>query len=217
MARSVDHDSFDQPLNPHTDGLGDETAAPESDTQEVDSVLEEVAELSLDEVEENSASAETVEVEADGAGTDGATAGVLLSGAHFSEGIDSSFIDEKSLTEQASSSLALNGFSLNTFGELGSNSGSFLAPIVSSTETNIEFTSSYDTELTTNTFIAANQAPITNAAASSGAEDAASIAVTLTGGDFDGTIASYALSNLPANGTLYTDIGLTTVAATGVN
>ncbi len=49
------------------------------------------------------------------------------------------------------------------------------------------------------------------------AEDAASIAVTLNGADVDGTVQSFALSSLPADGTLYTDAGLTTLAATGTD
>ena len=64
---------------------------------------------------------------------------------------------------------------------------------------------------------AVNNAPTTNAAAAGGSEDAASIAVVLSGADIDGTVQSFALSTLPANGTLYTDAGLTTVAATGVD
>ncbi len=64
---------------------------------------------------------------------------------------------------------------------------------------------------------AVNDAPTTNNVAASGAEDAASIAVTLTGGDVDGTVQSFALSTLPANGTLYTDAGLTTLAATATD
>ena len=62
-----------------------------------------------------------------------------------------------------------------------------------------------------------NDAPTTNAVAGSGAEDAVSISITLTGGDIDGTVTSYSLSTLPANGTLYTDVGLTAVAATGTD
>ena len=50
-------------------------------------------------------------------------------------------------------------------------------------------------------------------ASASGNEDAASIPITLTGTDVDGTIASVTLTSLPANGTLYTDAGLTTLAA----
>ena len=66
------------------------------------------------------------------------------------------------------------------------------------------------------TVSAVNDAPTTNAAAAGGVEDAASIAVALTGSDTDGTVQSFTLSTLPANGTLYTDAGLTIAAAIGV-
>ncbi|KAF0811278.1 Leukotoxin [Andreprevotia sp. IGB-42] len=50
-----------------------------------------------------------------------------------------------------------------------------------------------------------NDAPTTNNATAAGTEDQAGrIAVVLTGADIDGTVASFRLSNLPANGTLYT-------------
>ncbi len=62
-----------------------------------------------------------------------------------------------------------------------------------------------------------NAAPTSNAAAANGAENAASITVTVTGGDTDGTVQSFALTNLPANGTLYTDAGFTVAAAIGVD
>ena len=62
-----------------------------------------------------------------------------------------------------------------------------------------------------------NDGPTTNDAAASGAEDAASISVTITGSDIDGTVDSFSLSSLPTDGTLYTDAGLTTVAATGTD
>ncbi|MBB3539883.1 VCBS domain-containing protein [Rhizobium sp. BK399] len=55
-----------------------------------------------------------------------------------------------------------------------------------------------------------NDAPETNAASGSGNEDASSISVALSGGDIDGTVASYKISDLPANGKLYSDAGLTT-------
>ncbi len=58
-------------------------------------------------------------------------------------------------------------------------------------------------------------APTTDNVAVSGPEDAPSIAVTLTGGDVDGTVASFSLADLPENGTLYSDAGLTTLVATG--
>jgi hypothetical protein len=74
-----------------------------------------------------------------------------------------------------------------------------------------------DTATVNVTVNAVNDAPTTNNVSASGAEDAASIAVTLAGGDIDGTVQSFALSTLPANGTLYTDAGLTTLAATGTD
>jgi hypothetical protein len=74
-----------------------------------------------------------------------------------------------------------------------------------------------DTATVNVTVTAVNDAPTTNNVAASGAEDAASIAVTLAGGDVDGTVQSFALSSLPANGTLYTDASLTTLAATGTD
>ena len=64
---------------------------------------------------------------------------------------------------------------------------------------------------------AVNDAPVTDAVGNSGNEDDTSISITLTGSDVDGTVDFFQLSSLPANGTLYTDAGLTTVAATGVD
>jgi VCBS repeat-containing protein len=60
-----------------------------------------------------------------------------------------------------------------------------------------------------------NDAPVASNVAASGNEDAASIALTLSGADVDGTIASIRLSSLPADGLLYTNAALTTLAATG--
>jgi hypothetical protein len=71
------------------------------------------------------------------------------------------------------------------------------------------------TATATLTIGAVNDAPVANAAAASGLEDAASIAITLSGGDIDGTIASFTLQALPANGLLYTDVALSTVAVAG--
>ena len=62
-----------------------------------------------------------------------------------------------------------------------------------------------------------NDAPTTNNVSATGNEDATSIAITLTGGDIDGTVDNYVLNGLPANGTLYIDAGLTTVAATATD
>ncbi|MBW9115885.1 VCBS domain-containing protein [Rhizobium cauense] len=55
-----------------------------------------------------------------------------------------------------------------------------------------------------------NDAPETNAASGNGNEDAASISVALSGGDVDGSVASYKITDLPANGKLYSDADLTT-------
>jgi VCBS repeat-containing protein len=63
----------------------------------------------------------------------------------------------------------------------------------------------------------ANDAPVTDDVSATGNEDAASIAITLTGSDVDGTVDNFRLNNLPADGTLYLDAGLTTVAATGAD
>ncbi|MBK6744802.1 MAG: cadherin domain-containing protein [Hydrogenophilales bacterium] len=65
--------------------------------------------------------------------------------------------------------------------------------------------------------VSVNDAPTTNNASASGAEDAASIVLSVTGGDVDGTVDRFQLSSLPANGALYLDVGLTTSAATGVD
>ena len=65
--------------------------------------------------------------------------------------------------------------------------------------------------------VSVNDAPTTADASATGAEDAASIAITLSGSDVDGTVDRFNLSTLPANGTLYLDAGLTTLAATGTD
>jgi Ca2+-binding RTX toxin-like protein len=70
-----------------------------------------------------------------------------------------------------------------------------------------------DTDSVAINVISVNDAPVATTASASGNEDAASIPITLTGTDVDGTIASVTLTSLPANGTLYSDAGLTTLAA----
>ncbi len=60
-----------------------------------------------------------------------------------------------------------------------------------------------------------NVAPTTNNGAGSGNEDATSIAVSLSGSDIDGTVASFHIASLPANGTLYRDVGLTNIIVSG--
>ena len=64
---------------------------------------------------------------------------------------------------------------------------------------------------------AVNDAPVANNVTVNGNEDDAQIAITLTAGDVEGPVASFRLANLPANGTLYTDAGLTIAAAVGPN
>jgi len=60
-----------------------------------------------------------------------------------------------------------------------------------------------------------NDAPETLDASASGDEDAASIEIGLTGSDSDGTVASFTIVSLPANGTLFTDVGLGTELGVG--
>ena len=65
---------------------------------------------------------------------------------------------------------------------------------------------------------AVNDAPTTNNVSATGNEDAMPRSPSpLTGGDIDGTVDNYVLNGLPANGTLYIDAGLTTVAATATD
>src|SRR5690606_1710725 len=59
---------------------------------------------------------------------------------------------------------------------------------------------------------AVNDVPVTNGVSSNGVEDAAAIAVTLTGSDVDGTVASFRLNSRPKHGTLFLDSGLTVEA-----
>ncbi|MDB5898012.1 MAG: tandem-95 repeat protein, partial [Ramlibacter sp.] len=72
------------------------------------------------------------------------------------------------------------------------------------------------------TVTSVNDLPVATPASVSGLEDAAFITITLAGSDVDGSIASFTLQNLPANGQLYRDPALTTAAvastayATGV-
>ncbi len=78
------------------------------------------------------------------------------------------------------------------------------------------------TDTATINIAAVNDLPTTNAGSGSGNEDATSIAVSLSGADVDGTVASFRITSLPGNGTLYSDAALTsaiavngTVTATG--
>ena len=63
---------------------------------------------------------------------------------------------------------------------------------------------------------AVNDAPIVANGSSSGLEDAASIPVTLTATD-DGSVASFNLSSLPANGALYLDAAMTILVTAGTD
>ena len=65
-------------------------------------------------------------------------------------------------------------------------------------------------DIATINITAVNDAPNTNAGSGTGSEDATSIAVSLSGTDVDGTVASFKITSLPGNGTLYTDSGLGT-------
>ena len=59
----------------------------------------------------------------------------------------------------------------------------------------------------------ANAKPKANAITGTGLEDNAPIAITLTGTDADGTIASFRLTKLPPNGSLFLDPAMTIAAA----
>jgi len=63
----------------------------------------------------------------------------------------------------------------------------------------------------------ANTPPVANDVVATGNEDDPAIAVVVTASDAEGPIASFRLLALPANGTLYVDASLTTVAAVGVD
>ena len=65
--------------------------------------------------------------------------------------------------------------------------------------------------------VSVEDAPTTADAVASGSEDAASISITLGGSDVDGTVDRFRLIDLPANGTLYLDAGLTTQATVGTD
>jgi surface adhesion protein len=60
-----------------------------------------------------------------------------------------------------------------------------------------------------------NIAPETQATSGSGLEDASQIAVTLHGTDSDGSVKSFVVNTLPANGTLYSDSAMTKVVTAG--
>ena len=62
---------------------------------------------------------------------------------------------------------------------------------------------------------AVNDAPETNAGSGSGLGGATSIAVSLSGSDIEGTVASFRITSLPLNGTLYSDAALRTAIVLG--
>ena len=73
-----------------------------------------------------------------------------------------------------------------------------------------------NTGTTTIAVAAVNDPPLANSVAATGSEDPVSpIAITLTGSDVDGTVASFTLSSLPPNGRLYLDAAMTQMAPTG--
>ena len=65
--------------------------------------------------------------------------------------------------------------------------------------------------------VSVNDAPTTSNASATAAEDAAAVPITLTGSDVDGTVTHFQLGSLPAQGALYLDAGLTTLAQVGVD
>ncbi len=71
-----------------------------------------------------------------------------------------------------------------------------------------------DSATTVVTVAAVNDAPITNAAAATGAEDDTAIPVVLSGSDIDGTVTHFAITTLSINATLYTNAALTDAVAT---
>ena len=69
---------------------------------------------------------------------------------------------------------------------------------------------------TTVTITSTNQAP-DSPSTSNGAPEDTGFGIILTGTDVDGTVQSFVLSSLPANGTLYTDPSFTTAVSTGTD
>ncbi|MCF8177341.1 MAG: tandem-95 repeat protein [Sulfuritalea sp.] len=80
---------------------------------------------------------------------------------------------------------------------------------------NIQTNKASNTATATINMAPANVAPTAAPVTASGDEDSASISIALSASDTDGTIASYTISTLPANGTLYPDAGLTTIVGAG--
>ena len=126
--------------------------------------------------------------------------------------LDGDTLSVASVTQGANGTVAINGDNTVTYTPNANFNGSD-----SFTYTVADGNGGTDTATVTVTVTAVNDAPTSNAVAASGAEDTAAIAITLTGGDIDGTVQSFALGSLPANGSLFTDAGLTTLAATGTD
>ena len=73
-----------------------------------------------------------------------------------------------------------------------------------------------NTATTTISVIAVNDPPVAQNVSATGSEDpAAPIPITLTGSDIDGTVASFSLTTLPPNGTLYLDAAMTQPVSVG--
>lgn len=62
-----------------------------------------------------------------------------------------------------------------------------------------------------------NAPPTTSDTGANGPEDSVSIAIVLNGSDSDGTVASFSLTSLPVNGSLYTNDLLNVSASTGMD
>jgi VCBS repeat-containing protein len=73
-----------------------------------------------------------------------------------------------------------------------------------------------DTESVTITITGTNDAPVSTSDVASGSEDT-TVQIDLSGTDIDGTVENFVINNLPANGTLFTDVGLTNPVSTGVD
>jgi VCBS repeat-containing protein len=113
-------------------------------------------------------------------------------------------------TGPANGSLVLNGDGTFTYTPNANFNGSD-SFVYTVTDTN-GATANATVNLTINSV---NDAPVASNVGASGNEDAAAIALTLTGTDVDGTIASVTLASLPTDGLLYTNAALTTLAVTG--
>ena len=225
MAHSGDINSLGGFTIPRPENSDDVDGQPHRGARAVEPSHDAVAEQSSDEPEpqQNDASSTIIDAKSNGTDADSAQSTVPAPSTHHQQGSDLWFFDNVSLTQQASLSLNLSDNLASVSGSIGGSdfyTGSLESDFTAAdtvVETSFEFVSSFEADLSSSTVVVFNQAPTANSVATSGAEDAASIAVTLTGGDVDGTIASFTLSNLPANGSLYKDAGLTTVATTGAS